>query len=153
MKEKIDELKTTLEGKLAAAHQCIDEIKSEIESCSEKTKTDVQTGIRDVKEKLEQQKKSLETARQKLETRAAEVKERIGEKVSEVKGRMAGKKEKSDINRAVARAERTEKVAEHAFDSAVAKFMEAECAAFEAVEARLEAEELMGSRTKDKPSD
>ncbi|MHC4700587.1 MAG: hypothetical protein ACYTFQ_08415, partial [Planctomycetota bacterium] len=75
------------------------------------------------------------------------------EKVSEVKERMASKKGENEMKRAVAHAERAEKVAEHAFDAAVAKFMEAECAAFEAVDARLEAEELIGSQTQEKPAE
>ena len=153
MKEKIDELKTTLESKLATAHQCVEQMKADIESSATKTRTDVQTGIRDAKAKLDEQKKCLETAKERLEAKATEVKERIGEKVSEVKDRVTGKKEQSEIKKAVAHAERAEKFAEHALDAAVTKFAEAECAALEAVEARMEAEELMGSQTQDKPSD
>lgn len=153
MKERIDELKATLESKLATAQQCVEQMKADIESSGRKTIKEVKTGIRDAKAKLEEDKKCLETAKQRLEAKAAEVKERIGEKVSEVKDRMTGKKEHSEIKKAVAHAERTEKFAEHVLDAAVVKFTEAECAALEAVEARLEAEELIGPETQSEPSE
>ena len=142
MTEKVEKLKHMVEQKLNHAHEELEKAKHELESCYDKTRTDLEYKIQQVRDELSSKKHTAKETRAKLRAEFVGQKERMEEKIRDIKESSALRKEEKAKKRILSKAEKAEHLAETCIDAATVAIIEAELACLEACRARADAEQL-----------
>jgi len=145
MSDTAERLKKMAEDKLSCVHEYIEKARSELEVSLDKCKDEVEDMIGQLKNDLVAKKHQADANKTKIEKTVIKQKEVIGTKFSELKEKVESKKDEKVRKRVLVKAEKAEKHAELCMDYASLAVVEAEIACLEAAQARLKAEEILGS--------
>lgn len=129
MSQKIENLRTNLQGKLNAIASQLNTVKTHLEAAPKEAENAIHSKLDTAKTKLEAKKQEIANAKTKL-----------GERVEAKKTEIEDWKAKREHKKLAARADRAEDYAAAAIVVALAAVEEAEVAILEAVAARMDAE-------------
>ena len=133
MSAKVDQFCDNLRDRLNAAEKRIESVKSNVQAFPKQAENALNKKLDDIRNKVQAQKERVERTRANLKARA-------DQKIAETKAAVNEWKEKREIRKLNARADRAEVYAADAIDLAVAFVDEAEEAILDAVVARMDAE-------------